>query len=71
MVLVHNVTLKPDTVVLYVTDLFSSLKLLTDLIRVWISSDDVKAVAEKGFKLIHAASDYFYLVRWSIHPCSI
>jgi len=28
---------------------------------VWISSDDVKAVAEKGFRLIHAASDYFYL----------
>lgn len=44
MVLVHNVTLNPDTLVL-----------------VWISSDDVKAVAEKGFKLIHAASDYFYL----------
>jgi hypothetical protein len=32
------------------------------LTSVWISSDDVKAVAEKGFKLIHAASDYFYLV---------
>jgi len=28
---------------------------------VWISSDDVQAVAEKGFRLIHAASDYFYL----------
>jgi len=28
---------------------------------VWISSDDVKAVAEKGFKLVHAASDFFYL----------
>ncbi|KIP03088.1 glycoside hydrolase family 20 protein [Phlebiopsis gigantea 11061_1 CR5-6] len=44
MVLVHNVTLNPETLVL-----------------VWISSDDVKAVAEAGFKLIHAASDYFYL----------
>lgn len=32
------------------------------LVRVWISSDDVQAVAEKGFKLIHAASDFFYLV---------
>ncbi|KAI0793023.1 N-acetylhexosaminidase [Irpex lacteus] len=31
------------------------------LVLVWISSDNVKAVAEKGFKLIHAASDYFYL----------
>ena len=28
---------------------------------VWISSDDVKAVADKGFRLVHAASDYFYL----------
>ncbi|KAK7689861.1 hypothetical protein QCA50_006500 [Cerrena zonata] len=44
MVLVHNVTLNPETIAL-----------------VWISSDNVKAVAEKGFKLIHAASDFFYL----------
>ncbi|KAK7054307.1 Glucosamine-6-phosphate isomerase (Glucosamine-6-phosphate deaminase) (GNPDA) (GlcN6P deaminase) [Paramarasmius palmivorus] len=29
--------------------------------HVWISSEHVKSVAEKGFKLIHAASDYFYL----------
>ena len=28
---------------------------------VWISSDDVVAVAEKGYRIIHAASDYFYL----------
>ena len=39
-------------------------------VRVWISSDDVVGVAQKGFRLIHAASDYFYLVRppsaWSI-----
>lgn len=33
--------------------------------RVWISSANVEAVAAKGFKLIHAASDYFYLVRLS------
>ncbi|KAH9932733.1 N-acetylhexosaminidase [Epithele typhae] len=30
-------------------------------VLVWISSDNVKAVAQKGFHLIHAASDYFYL----------
>ncbi|KAI0823995.1 N-acetylhexosaminidase [Trametes gibbosa] len=30
-------------------------------VLVWISSDNVKAVAEAGHKLIHAASDYFYL----------
>ena len=32
-------------------------------VLVWISSANVKAVAEKGYKVIHAASDYFYLVR--------
>ncbi|EJC98416.1 uncharacterized protein FOMMEDRAFT_31874 [Fomitiporia mediterranea MF3/22] len=31
------------------------------VVMVWISSDDVKAVAEKGFQIVHAASDYFYL----------
>jgi hexosaminidase len=31
------------------------------IIRVWISSQDVAAVAQKGFRLIHAASDFFYL----------
>ncbi|EIW52416.1 N-acetylhexosaminidase [Trametes versicolor FP-101664 SS1] len=30
-------------------------------VLVWISSDNVKAVAQAGHKLIHAASDYFYL----------
>ncbi|KAG6845602.1 hypothetical protein H0H87_006655 [Tephrocybe sp. NHM501043] len=28
---------------------------------VWISSANVKAVAQRGHKLVHAASDYFYL----------
>ncbi|KAM6494282.1 N-acetylhexosaminidase [Amanita muscaria] len=31
------------------------------LIMVWISSQNVQAVAQKGFKVVHAASDYFYL----------
>ncbi|KAK1230412.1 Glucosamine-6-phosphate isomerase (Glucosamine-6-phosphate deaminase) (GNPDA) (GlcN6P deaminase) [Marasmius sp. AFHP31] len=40
----------------------TEVKLRNDsVILVWISSDDVKAVAQKGFKLVHAASDYFYL----------
>ena len=30
--------------------------------RVWISSDDVVDVAQKGFRFVHAASNYFYLV---------
>lgn len=28
---------------------------------VWISSQDALSVAEKGFRFVHAASDYFYL----------
>ncbi|TDL19713.1 N-acetylhexosaminidase [Rickenella mellea] len=28
---------------------------------VWISSEDAAAVAQKGFRIIHAPSDYFYL----------
>ena len=47
MVLSHNVTLSTNDT----------------RVLVWISSDNVKAVAEKGYKVIHAASDYFYLVR--------
>ncbi|KAJ3566880.1 hypothetical protein NP233_g6720 [Leucocoprinus birnbaumii] len=38
------------------------VKLSNDtIVLVWISSDHVAAVAQKGFRLIHAASDYFYL----------
>ncbi|KAJ7366267.1 N-acetylhexosaminidase [Mycena albidolilacea] len=31
------------------------------IVMVWISSADVAAVAETGFRIVHAASDYFYL----------
>jgi hexosaminidase len=31
------------------------------IIMVWISSSDVRAVADKGFRIIHSPSDYFYL----------
>jgi len=31
------------------------------IVLVWISSEHVAAVAQKGFRLIHAASDFFYL----------
>lgn len=30
---------------------------------VWISSANVAAVVNKGYRVIHAPSDYFYLVR--------
>lgn len=31
------------------------------IVMVWISSQDVQKVVEKNFRVIHAASDYFYL----------
>lgn len=31
------------------------------IVMVWISSTHVASVVNKGFKVIHAASDYFYL----------
>ncbi|CAK5271181.1 unnamed protein product [Mycena citricolor] len=31
------------------------------VVLVWISSDDVAAVAKAGFRVVHAASNYFYL----------
>ncbi|KAL0960961.1 hypothetical protein HGRIS_005959 [Hohenbuehelia grisea] len=31
------------------------------VVMVWISSDHVAAVAQKGYRLVHAASDFFYL----------
>lgn len=31
------------------------------VVMVWISSADAATVAQKGFKFVHAASDYFYL----------
>ncbi|KAK4055282.1 Glucosamine-6-phosphate isomerase (Glucosamine-6-phosphate deaminase) (GNPDA) (GlcN6P deaminase) [Microbotryomycetes sp. JL201] len=34
---------------------------LDTIVTVWISSANVRAVANKGFRIIHAASDYFYL----------
>ncbi|GAA5900768.1 hypothetical protein JCM5296_004890 [Sporobolomyces johnsonii] len=31
------------------------------IVTVWMSSANVRAVAEQGYRIIHAASDYFYL----------
>lgn len=47
MVLVHNIT---------------TVKKDT-LVLVWISSENAKNVVEKGYRVVHAASDHFYLVR--------
>ena len=31
------------------------------LVMVWISAANVNAVVSKGFKVVHAANEYFYL----------
>lgn len=72
MVLNYNLTLSDDTIVMYVTGHLSPTCALTMFIaRVWISSSDAAAVAAKGFHIVHAASNSFYLVRsipLSHHP---
>ena len=51
---------------LYCTE-YVALKLITCCtFRVWISSDNVVAVAKKGYRIIHAPSNYFYLVRFRL-----
>ena len=63
MALNHNVTLLDGTVVMYVVfQYFFLASFLTSYIRVWISSQNAAAVTAKGLKIVHAPSDYFYLV---------
>ena len=63
----HNVTLSNNTIVMCASDSrlisYSPVNIIAFFLhRVWISSDDVVAVAQKGYRFVHAASDYFYLV---------
>ncbi|KLO15933.1 beta-hexosaminidase [Schizopora paradoxa] len=51
-----NPIVKEDMVLKHNTSLPNST-----IVVVWISSDDAKAVAEKGFRIIHQPSDFFYL----------
>jgi hexosaminidase len=62
MVLDHNVTLNKDTIVMWVLLYSSEPNTQTPSSRVWISSADAAQVAEKGFRIVHAPSNYFYLV---------
>jgi hypothetical protein len=32
------------------------------VVDIWLNSDDAVRVLEKGYKIIHAAVEYFYLV---------
>jgi len=38
------------------------------VVDIWLNSDDAVRVLEKGYKIIHAAVEYFYLVCTSHHP---
>ena len=63
MALDHQVTLLNDTVVMCVVFQYYLLtSVLTLYIRVWISSQNAAAVTAKGLRIVHAPSDYFYLV---------
>ena len=65
MVLSFNLTLDPSTVVMSVWPFVLSTRTRNKLMRctnrVWISSSDVTSVVEQGFRVVHAASNYFYL----------
>ena len=60
MVLDHTVQLLNQTVVMLV--IFVAYVDSHCHFRVWISSQDAAAVAAKGFHVVHAPTDYFYLV---------
>lgn len=32
------------------------------IVDIWVNSRDVRAVLDKGYRIIHASADYFYLV---------
>jgi hexosaminidase len=66
MALEHQVDLHNDTIVMYVAaaslvTCHTNLTNRTFTSRVWISADHVGAVAQKGLRLIHAATEFFYL----------
>ena len=65
MVLDYNLTLSNDTVAMYVTGhhVPSRIMLTMSIARVWRTSSNAAAVAAKGFRFVHAASNSFYLVR--------
>lgn len=38
------------------------------VVDVWLNSDDAIRVLDKGYKIVHAAVEYFYLVCTPHHP---
>jgi len=68
MVLDYNLTLSDETIAMYVTGHLSptcALRIILTMFisSVWRTSSNTAAVAAKGFRFVHAASDLFYLVR--------
>ena len=70
MVLTHNVPVTGDTVVVYVCDEPLRILMVThaSTLSVWQASEDAIAVAERGLRLIHQPSNYFYLARSPLKP---
>ena len=33
------------------------------VVNIWVNAADARRVLDKGYKIVHAASEYFYLVR--------
>jgi len=62
MVLDHSVTLHNDTIVMSVPLFLSVSTVNLCGSRVWISSSTAAKVIRKGYRIVHAPSDYFYLV---------
>jgi len=61
MLLSHDVTLSKDTVLLYVNELFFGACAQQCPSSAWKSPESATAIAKRGYKVIHAESDYFYL----------
>jgi hexosaminidase len=64
LVLDHDVTLSNNTIVMFVlVHTYLMLMFTEPIFRVWRSPSRATYVASKNFRIIHAPSDYFYLVR--------
>jgi hexosaminidase len=64
LVLDHDVTLSNNTLVMFVLFHTYLMLMFTEAVsRVWRSPSRATDVASKNFRIIHAPSDYFYLVR--------
>ena len=61
MLLSHNVTLSKDTILLCVNELSFGASTQRWPSSAWQSPESATAIAKRGYRVIHAESDYFYL----------